>query len=170
MEYMITEGNRPRIVHKRTGAYLELAKKCTGGWCVAMVETPKAHRGKGIGTNLHALAMMWSHATKRPLSHFGVRVNENLPVPRSTQIARKLGFRNVGGNYSVFDPAVNSLDKALKRLGISSPGNLKKRKRSPGSPRRRSPSRSPPGSRYQVRALPGNQRTPGRPSHKSGSP
>lgn len=133
MEYVVTTGKRPRITHK-TGAYLEIAPKCNGTLCVSMVETPKEHRGKGIGSDLHALAMMYAHHVKKPLTHYGVRINEankNLNVPRSTRIARKLGFRALHGSHSIFDPDVNSINKALIQLGLTGPrGSL----RTPGRP------------------------------------
>ena len=139
MEYMVTDVNKyPRITHKQSGAFVVL-EPTRNGWSLAKGMTPVEHRGKGIGSDLRALATLFSHSTKKKITHHGININKPYSnnVSPSTRIVRKLGWRSTGNYNSEFDPALNDISKAMKQLGLA---------------------------RQPLRALPGNQQRPGRPS------
>jgi hypothetical protein len=109
-----SNGRHVDITHKPTGSYVTLYNRSK---YVEILngKTPNTARGKGVGTNLRALATMYAIMKNKPIIQFGVNIEKrsvarrkNNPsasnLPTSTYILRHvLGWKPRGKtNHSQF--------------------------------------------------------------------
>ena len=122
------------IVHRPTNSFVTLVNS-QNYTRIVEGETPNSTRGKGIGTNLRALATLYAIFSNKRITQTGVNSegrskvrkakNPNAKnIPTSTFILReRLGWKqNANGVNSVFNPAKNNrkkLNNWLKSRGFA---------------------------------------------------
>ena len=121
------------IMHRPTNSFVTLVNSSN---YVRIVEgeTPNSARGKGIGTNLRALATLYAILANKRITQTGVNSENRSKVrkaknpnakniPTSTFILReRLGWKNINGVNSGFNPAKNNRKKVnnwLKSRGLA---------------------------------------------------